>query len=112
VLDFQGRLGIETDREAVKAKRWKSAIGDVRDKAVETGAEGLGLIGRFGSDSILIARSLSDKVALKVAEGRSVDAGTANSANRDRLVPNSSRGRRAARGMCSTGSRRDCLLVR
>ncbi|GAA4379570.1 hypothetical protein GCM10023152_27120 [Agromyces bauzanensis] len=41
----------------------------MRGKAVETGAEGVGVIGRFGSESILIARSLSDKVALKVAEG-------------------------------------------
>lgn len=69
VLDFQRRLGIESDRDAVEAMRWRSAIGDVRDKAIETGVEGAGVIGRFGSDSIVKARSLSDKVALKVAEG-------------------------------------------
>lgn len=69
VVEFQGRLGIASDRETVEAKRWKSAIGDVRDKAVETGVEGVGVIGRFGSEGIVKARSLSDKVALKVAEG-------------------------------------------
>lgn len=69
VLDFRGRLGIESERQTVEAKGWKSAIGDVRDKAVETGAEGVGVIGRFGTVSVVKARSLSDKVALKVAEG-------------------------------------------
>lgn len=69
VLDFQGRLGIESERDTVQAKDWISAVGDVRDKAIETGAEGVGAIGRFGGESIVKARSLSDKVALKVAEG-------------------------------------------
>src|SRR5690349_24071348 len=39
VADFHGRLGIESGRQSLEAKRWVDAASEVRDKVLETGAE-------------------------------------------------------------------------
>ena len=39
VVDFHGRLGIESGRQSLEARRWADAAAEVRDKALETGAE-------------------------------------------------------------------------
>ena len=41
VLEFQTALGIEDGHESTSAKRWRTAVGEVRDKVVETGADGV-----------------------------------------------------------------------
>jgi hypothetical protein len=39
VADFRGRLGIESGRQSLEAKRWVDAAAEFRDKVFETGAE-------------------------------------------------------------------------
>lgn len=48
ILDFHGLLGLETTREDVEVRRWSSAAGDVRDRALETGGHGVGAVRRGG----------------------------------------------------------------
>lgn len=49
VLVFRGRLGIESDRQSVEAKRWGQAATEVRDKVVTTTAEGVDAAKRLGA---------------------------------------------------------------
>ena len=51
VGEFRERLGIETGRDALDAKRWTHAVAEVRDKVVETGADGLGAARQFTSET-------------------------------------------------------------
>lgn len=48
ILDFHGLLGLVSSAEAVELRRWSSAAGEVRDRAIETGSEGLGAVRRGG----------------------------------------------------------------
>jgi hypothetical protein len=62
VIDFEGRLGIDSDRESVGARRWWDAATEARDKAIETGAEGVEVAGRFGSETLDRAKSVRDDI--------------------------------------------------
>ncbi|GIF09963.1 hypothetical protein [Actinoplanes siamensis] len=90
IVDFHGRLGIETDRQSRDARRWLDAAADirdrvletgaglrhkvldtgteVRDKVLETGAEGVGAAGRFGMKAFGRARSMMSKASGESAE--------------------------------------------
>jgi hypothetical protein len=79
VVEFNGRLGIERDRQSWNARRWLDAAGEVRDKVLETGAEvkdkvletgaeGVGVAGRFGAGAFGRARSMMGKVSGEVTE--------------------------------------------
>jgi hypothetical protein len=48
VLDFRGRLGLESDAESKSAKRWGQAVVEVRDKAVASASDGVTAAGRVG----------------------------------------------------------------
>jgi hypothetical protein len=61
VVDFRGRVGIESDREAAEARRWMEAAVDVRDKALAAGAEGAGAAKRLGTETIDKAQSAKEK---------------------------------------------------
>lgn len=52
ILDFHGLLGLESDSEAVELRRWSSAAGEVRDRAIDTGAEGIGAVRRGGGAAL------------------------------------------------------------
>src|SRR3712207_8932317 len=41
VVEFHGRLGIESGEQSVEAKAWTAAATEFRDKVLETGAEGV-----------------------------------------------------------------------
>ena len=69
VVDFNGRLGIEGGRQSLEARRWGAAAGEVRDKVLETGTDGVGAAMDFGSETFGRARSVKDKLAIKIAEG-------------------------------------------
>ena len=69
VVDFHGRLGIERSRQSLEARRWVDAAAEVRDKVLETGAEGVGDARRFGNETFDRARSVTDKLAIRIAEG-------------------------------------------
>lgn len=51
VLDFRGRLGIESGHESRAARRWVHAVGEVRDKALASASGGVSAAGRAGADS-------------------------------------------------------------
>ncbi|MDR0783135.1 MAG: hypothetical protein LBE83_05175 [Propionibacteriaceae bacterium] len=52
VLDFRGRLGLESDHLTLEAKRWSQAATEVRDKMITVGAEGLGVVRRAGVEIV------------------------------------------------------------
>lgn len=49
LVDFRGRLGIESGRRTSEAKRWGVAATEVRDKVFTTTAEGVDAARRFGA---------------------------------------------------------------
>ena len=49
VLDFRGRLGIESGHETTDAKRWGHAATDVRDKVIASTSDAVSVAGRFGA---------------------------------------------------------------
>lgn len=60
---FNERLGVEGAREALEAKRWAVAAGEVRDKMLETGADGVETAKRLGGKTLAGARLSSSKLA-------------------------------------------------
>src|ERR1700722_16073124 len=51
VLDFRGRLGIESGHEGMDAKRWGQAAAEVRDKVLAVASEGANAAERFGAET-------------------------------------------------------------
>jgi hypothetical protein len=68
VDDFHGRLGIESGRESAEARRWVDAAAEAKDKALETGANGVDAARSFGSKTLDRAGSVTGKLAGKLAE--------------------------------------------
>lgn len=46
ILDFHGLLGLQSRQEIVEMRPWSSAAGEARDRALETGAEGISAVRR------------------------------------------------------------------
>lgn len=91
VVGFQERLGIDSTRQSVNARRWMEAVGDIKNKVIETGEVGVGAaigfgkgtVGAakdFGGDAIDRARSMTNKISTGVAERthRPLEAGDEN----------------------------------
>ncbi|MFG2091919.1 hypothetical protein [Spirillospora sp. NPDC048824] len=53
IVDFHERLGIERARQSSEARRWADAAKEVRDKAIEAGADHVGTAKRFGDGHAL-----------------------------------------------------------
>ncbi|MCD0485989.1 hypothetical protein LO771_27295 [Streptacidiphilus sp. ASG 303] len=74
VVDFHGRLGIESGRQSLDGRRWVDAAVETRDKVLETGVEGVNAAKRLGNETFDRARSvtgrLSDGVAGRVLRRR------------------------------------------
>ncbi|MFF5922317.1 hypothetical protein ACFY8C_28880 [Streptomyces flavochromogenes] len=68
VVDFHGRLGIERDQESLEARRWKDAAVEVRDKALEKGAENVDAARRLGTETLGRARSATGRLSSGIAE--------------------------------------------
>ena len=51
VLDFRGRLGIESGHQAKDAKRWGQAAAEARDKVLAAASEGANAAERFGAET-------------------------------------------------------------
>jgi hypothetical protein len=49
VLDFRGRVGLESDSESEVAKRWGRAVAEVRDKALASASEGASAAAQIGA---------------------------------------------------------------
>lgn len=72
VVEFQGRLGIERARQSLEARRWVEAASEMRDKVLETGAEGIDAAGRLGNETLDRAKSVTENVLETGSDG--VDA--------------------------------------
>ena len=70
VVDFHGRLGIERGRQSMDARRLVDAASETRDKALETGAEGVVAARRLGNETLDRARSVKGRLAGGMAERR------------------------------------------
>lgn len=68
VHDFHGRLGIESGRQSSEARRWAEAAAEVRDKALETGAKGVGAARSLGNETLDRAGSVKGKLSSGIAE--------------------------------------------
>jgi hypothetical protein len=65
---FNDLLGIGVSRDSVEARRWVDAAADARDKAIETGAQGVEIASRIGGDTIDRARLVAGKLSTGIAE--------------------------------------------
>lgn len=52
VVVFNERLGIESGRQTLEARRWTAAAMETRDKVLESGADGVEAARRFGSKTL------------------------------------------------------------
>ena len=79
VGDFQGRLGIESGRESLEARRWAHAAAELRDNALESGAErvdaskrrsmeALDASKRRGSETLDRAKTVKGRLSGGIAE--------------------------------------------
>lgn len=71
VTDFHGRLGIDRGRESLEARRWVDAAVEVRDKVLETGAEGVDAAKHLGKETLGRARSVVGKLSSGLSSGLS-----------------------------------------
>ncbi|MFH5880246.1 hypothetical protein [Arthrobacter sp. NA-172] len=67
VVEFHGRLGIDLNQQSLDARRWVDAAADVRDKALETGAEGVDAARQIGHETLDRARSVTGKLSSEIA---------------------------------------------
>jgi hypothetical protein len=65
---FHQRVGVESGHAGTEAKRWTAAVGELRDKALEEGSDGLDAARALGSSAIERARLATGRVAAEVAE--------------------------------------------
>ncbi|MDQ3223276.1 MAG: hypothetical protein M3Q75_07390 [Gemmatimonadota bacterium] len=68
VADFHGRLGIESGRQSLEAKRWVGAAAEFRDKALETGAQRVDASRRRGNETLDRARTVKGRLSSGIAE--------------------------------------------
>jgi hypothetical protein len=61
-------LGIESGHESRDARRWKEAAGEKWDKARETGAQGLGRVKRFGTETGQRVGSVKGRLSSKISD--------------------------------------------
>jgi hypothetical protein len=68
VAEFHGRLGIESGRQSLEAKRWVDAASEVKGKVLETGAERVDASRRLGNEALDRARSVQGRLSSGIAE--------------------------------------------
>jgi rRNA processing protein Krr1/Pno1 len=83
VSDFHQRLGIETDRPSLEAKRWVNAATEFRDKVLETGAEHVDATKRRGSETLDRARTVTGRISNGIAERTHRRRGEAEGKDKD-----------------------------
>nr|WP_210732353.1 hypothetical protein [Cellulomonas denverensis] len=67
---FRDGLGLSGEWESLAARRWLDAAGDVRDRALETGAEGLGVARRIGVETLGRTRAVTGGIAERARRRR------------------------------------------
>ena len=68
VIDFHGQLGIGDGRKSMEARRWVDAAAEVRDKVLETGADGVDAARHLGKETLGRARSVVGRMSSGIAE--------------------------------------------
>ena len=68
IADFESLLGIDAEREALKTRLWLEAAGDVKDRVMEAGTDGVDAAKRLGAETAGKAKAVSGKVASRLAE--------------------------------------------
>jgi hypothetical protein len=68
VVTFHGLLGIEDGRAALDARRWVDAATEAKDKAFETGAEGVDAAMRVGNETLGRAKLVTGKFSRGMTE--------------------------------------------
>ena len=68
ITRFQNGLGIESSHDAQEAKRWTTAVFEMRDKALDQGGDGVDTAKRLGAETLDRARSTSLLVTGKLAD--------------------------------------------
>jgi hypothetical protein len=61
VHEFHERLGIDSGHRSSESRRWMDAAVQARDKALETGAQGVGVAKGFGSETLNRAGKLAGR---------------------------------------------------
>lgn len=74
VTVFHRALGIEGEDASIDTRRWLHAAGDLRDTALDKGAQGVDLGKRIGASARERARTLTNRMAHEIAE-RTADHG-------------------------------------
>ncbi|WP_417234047.1 hypothetical protein [Arthrobacter sp.] len=69
VVEFHEGLGIERDQGALPARGWTNALAEVRDRALETGADGMDAARQIGSEALGRAKSVTSKVSTRWGAG-------------------------------------------
>lgn len=68
VVDFHGLLGIEDVRQSLDARRWVDAATEAKDKAFETGVDGIDVARRLGHETLGRTRSATGKLSNGLAD--------------------------------------------
>ncbi len=68
VIDFHEGLGIEGERASLEARRWKTAAGEARDRALERSAVRVSAAKRAGNQTFDRARSTTGDLSRRLAE--------------------------------------------
>lgn len=63
IIDFNGSLGIETGHEHLEAQRWVDAVVDIKDKALETGSDGVQAAMSLGNEGLHRVRHAQGKLS-------------------------------------------------
>ena len=70
VGSFHEHLGIDREGQSWQTRRWLEAAADVKDKVLETGAEGAGVARRLGTETLGRARTVGGRISGSVTESR------------------------------------------
>jgi hypothetical protein len=68
IVQFHQAIGVHDEREAIEAKRWLTAAGDVRDDAIAKGAEAIEVSVKLSTDTYGKARKGLGRFAADVSE--------------------------------------------
>lgn len=68
VFDFHERLGIEHAQRSQPTRRWADAATDVKDRALETGADGVTAAKRLSADALEWTRATTGSLSSRIAE--------------------------------------------
>ena len=71
VSEFNGRIGIEMNREALQPRSWGTAVGEAKDRAVATGIGGASAVGMLSRTLVKNAATAAEEVSQRVIGQRS-----------------------------------------